>query len=130
MGAVFGKTKRNLLLSSDIVLLPTYLSETFPTIILESYKYGTPVVSYYFRGVKEIVIDGKTGVIIRRPSYIELAKTISKFITHRYMLRLMGLNALNYVNNFCTEYVIPQIIKLYIHEIYKAIKKGREYGFN
>jgi len=108
-----------LFLLSDIFLLPTYWHETFPTVVLEAYKYGTAVVSYYFKGIEDIVLHRVTGLIILRRDYRELTKTITEIVLNRSMIYQMGLNALEFVKKFCAERVVNKIVNLYVHELSK-----------
>ena len=109
--------KRDLFLLSDVFLLPTTWHEAFPTAVLEAYKYGTPVVSYYFRGIKDIILHRITGLIILKRDYRELTKMIIEIVSNRSKIYEMGLNALKFVRKFCAEHVVAKIVKLYIYEL-------------
>jgi len=113
VGKVIGNSKNNLLLVSDVLLFPTYLPETFPTVILEAYSFGTPVVAYSFRGVNEFVLHNVTGVVLLQRDYHILAKTIVEISKNLEILREFGLNALRYVRQFCERSVIPRIVHIY-----------------
>jgi len=119
IGKVSESIKRDLFLLSDVFLLPTHWHETFPTVVLEAYKYGTPVISYHFKGIKDIIVHRITGLIILKRDYRKLTKTIIEIISNKPMVYKMGLNALKFVKKFCAEDVVHQIIKLYIHELSK-----------
>ena len=51
-------------LSSDVVLTPSLIFDSFPTGNLEAALYKKPVVATCFGGSKEFVIDGKTGFVV------------------------------------------------------------------
>jgi len=123
IGKVVGHSKKDLILSADLLLLPSY-SETFPTVILETYKYGTPVLVYYFPGVSEIVKHGETGIALLKRDYRELAKKLIELSASRHTIYKMGLDALTFVKeNFCSEKVVKNIVKIYIHELVMNRKK-------
>jgi len=114
VGKVLGDLKRDLLLLSDLLLFPTYLNETFPTVILEAYKHGTPVIAYEFRGVDELILHEITGIILWQRDHRVLATTIAEISQDILYIRRLGLNSLSYVKSFCMENVITNIIYTYI----------------
>jgi len=114
VGKVYGDLKRDLLLLSDLLLFPTYLNETSPTVILEAYKYGTPVVSYPFRGIEELIRHEITGIILPQQDYRKLAKVIMDISLNRDEIYKMGLNALSNVKSFCSENAVNEITRIYI----------------
>ena len=48
----------------DILLLPSILPDSFPTVVLEAMQYGLPVVATAQGGAMEMMLDGETGVFI------------------------------------------------------------------
>ena len=56
------KKEMNLAYSaSDVTLVPSIYLDPFPTVVLESMCFGTPVIASVYSGAKEAVIDGVTG---------------------------------------------------------------------
>jgi len=113
VGKIIGNSKNNLLLVSNILLFPTYLPETFPTVVLEAYSFGIPVVAYSFRGINEFVLHNVTGIVLLQRDYHVLAKTIVEISKNVETHREFGLNALRYVSQFCERNVIPRIVHVY-----------------
>ncbi|MFD1144948.1 glycosyltransferase family 4 protein [Larkinella insperata] len=63
-GVKSGPEKVSAFKDSDLLLFPTfYESENFPTVIIEAFSYGLPVISTNWRGVKDQVINGHTGFL-------------------------------------------------------------------
>jgi glycosyltransferase involved in cell wall biosynthesis len=61
-----GPEKRDELLGGAYALLhPVYFEEPFGLSIVESYFCGTPVIAYKRGSMPELIIDGKTGSIVR-----------------------------------------------------------------
>jgi glycosyltransferase involved in cell wall biosynthesis len=60
-------------------LLFCALDEDFGMVPVEAMGYGTPVIALAEGGVKETVIDRKTGVTFEKPEVEELKKAIEKF---------------------------------------------------
>ncbi len=65
MGALSRDEVAEILLASDIFVFPSVV-EGFPNALIEAMGAGLPVVSTDFGGVKEIIEDGKNGVICKK----------------------------------------------------------------
>ncbi len=59
-----------ILASMDAVVLCSYTVESFPNSILEAMAAGKPVVVTDVGGLREIVVDGETGFVIK-PQVVE-----------------------------------------------------------
>jgi len=71
IGAVSHKDIPNYLNKLKLLVLPSY-SEGLPNIVLEAMACGTPVLSAPVGGTVDLIMDGKTGFILRgrSPDYI------------------------------------------------------------
>ncbi len=52
-------------LTKATYLMQTSLYEVYPTVVLESFLFGTPVISSNYFGVEELIKDFETGIIIK-----------------------------------------------------------------
>ncbi len=76
-GLVKGVKKQEILDKSGIFILPTYYhSEAQPLSILEAMSAGLVVISTNYRAISDMVINGKTGIIVSPKSPEELADAI------------------------------------------------------
>jgi len=67
----------NVLANYDVLLLPTfYPGEGYPGVIIEANSVGLPVISTHWLAIPELVIDGKTGLLVTPDNYPELARAI------------------------------------------------------
>ena len=66
-GIVTGETKRNLLLTSDIFVFPSY-NEGQPIALIEAMASGLPIITTDTGVIREMVIDGENGFIIDKQS--------------------------------------------------------------
>jgi glycosyltransferase involved in cell wall biosynthesis len=55
--------------------------DPFPMAPLEAMSMGLPVIGYYGGGLKEIIIEGKTGLFFYKPTPESLNATIQKMQT-------------------------------------------------
>ena len=59
-------------LSKATYLMQTSLFEVYPTVVLESFLFGTPVISSNYFGVEELIKDFETGIIIKGDKFDEI----------------------------------------------------------
>ena len=78
-GYVEGEEKSRLISNCRFVLLPYLSWESFGIVILEAYNYGKPVLTSGMGGSSELVIDGKTGIILENLNYDFVCQKINEF---------------------------------------------------
>ena len=98
-GHVSNDVKYDLLSRSHLVLVPS-LREGWGLIVTESNAMGTPVVAYDVNGLRDSVIDGRNGVLVKDKNPVSLANSALRILTDEYMLRKFSLNALEYSREF------------------------------
>lgn len=74
----------------DILVVPSIAFESFGMVILEAMKYKKPVICSDFGGMKEIVENGITGLVVPAGDVLSLAKAITKLLADADMRRQMG----------------------------------------
>ena len=74
----------------DLLVLPS-LSEGMPNVALEAMLFGKPVVATRVGGVPEVVLDGKTGILVDRANSQQLAHAIIKMFQNPDLLRSWGM---------------------------------------
>lgn len=78
VGEISDQEKWKLLSEATCFLFPSE-DEDFGILPVESMGVGTPVIAYNSGGVKETVIEGKTGIFFNKLSKQELISAIQKF---------------------------------------------------
>ncbi len=78
-GYVEGEEKSKLISNCRFVLLPFLSWESFGIVILEAYNYGKPVLTSGMGGSSELVVDGKTGIILENLNYDFVCQKINEF---------------------------------------------------
>jgi len=90
-GPVKGKAKKELLLSSDIFVFPTYYyAEGQPWVIIEAMSAGLPIITADMGCIKEMVIDGENGFIIEKQNPALIAEKIIYLTKNPEIRRKMG----------------------------------------
>lgn len=58
------KNKIYKLMDESTFLIQTSIFEVLPTVVLESFYFGTPIISSYYWGISELISDNKNGLIL------------------------------------------------------------------
>ncbi len=76
--------------SADVCVLPSLCFETFGMSNLEAMACKKPVVSSYFGGPKEVVVDGKTGYLVSPIKVKLMAKKITDLLKNPEKAKRFG----------------------------------------
>lgn len=100
---------------SNIVVLTSH-KEGLPRIVMEAMTYYKPVVATDVLGTRELVVNNKTGFLIKDGNYEELAFSLNCLISDESKRTEMGLNARKRIENKFTETIVANRID----EMYKS----------
>lgn len=78
-----------LITACDIGMLLSY-REGLPRNIMELMAYGKPVIGTNIRGIRDLVIDNKTGYLVEVNDYLELANKISRLKHDSSLMQVMS----------------------------------------
>ncbi|EJQ99688.1 glycosyltransferase family 4 protein [Bacillus cereus] len=81
--------------SSDLMVFPS-TTETFGNVVLETLACGTPVIGANSGGVKNIITDGKTGVLCEPKNEDSFLSSIYELLNNEEMRKQMSLDAHSY----------------------------------
>ncbi|XWX03402.1 glycosyltransferase family 4 protein [Aggregatilineales bacterium SYSU G02658] len=73
-----------------LVVTPSVIFDSFPTMNLEAMACGVPVVTTCFGGAQEAVIDGQTGFVVNPFNIDALAEAIERLLTDDALAARMG----------------------------------------
>ena len=82
-------TWRGIVGASDLFVLPS-LAEPFGLVVLEAMALGKPVIATAAGGPLEIVVSGRTGVLVRPSSPDAMAEAILKLAADPQLCQRMG----------------------------------------
>ena len=93
LGKKYGTDKIEVFKQTDIFAFPTFYSnECFPLVILESMQFGLPVVSTFEGGIPDLIVDGKTGFLVKQNDVNALADRLETLICNPDLRREIGAN--------------------------------------
>lgn len=95
-------------------ILPSACYDNFPNAILESYAFKKPVIATNIGSFKEIVDDGKTGLLFRYNDPIDLRDKVGRLFSDRKQTMLMGENGFKKLNDeFSKEIHLKKLTSLF-----------------
>lgn len=113
-GYVKGEMKKDLLLSSHIMLFPTYYGEGLPNSILEGMLYGMPVISRSIAGIPDAVINEENGYLSDSLQPTVFAGFLSTLVNDYELYQQMAIRNHNKaLNTFTAEKVRERILNIY-----------------
>lgn len=86
----FCKNIKEILNSSDIVVLPSYYREGIPKSLIEATAIGRPIITTDWTGCRETVDNGINGFLIPIKSPIQLAQKIEQLVLDPELRKKMG----------------------------------------
>ena len=104
----------SILSALDIFVL-TSLSEGLPIVVLEAFASSLPVVVSNTSGISEVVLNGKTGFLVKPKDIPAFAQSALKLLKDAHLREQIGLASFEYIskNNFTTKYMVNSIESIY-----------------
>jgi teichuronic acid biosynthesis glycosyltransferase TuaC len=113
VGRVEGTEKLWLLQNALCVVMPSRVWEAFPLVLIESFAAGKPVVGSDIPGIKDLIDDGKTGLLVPEESDEALANALGKIISQPQEAIRMGTNARRVAEYYSWDAIASRHISLY-----------------
>jgi len=113
-----GDRVAELLPAFDIFVM-TSRAEGIPTAILEAMACGIPVVSVDVGAIGEVVLDGKTGCLVKSVDSIVFAQAVEKLLENPLLRREMEQQSRQYA---VAQFSIAQCVRLHCLAYQKAMK--------
>ena len=112
LGLVQGEQKRDLLLSTDIMLFPSDHGEGMPNTIMEAMGSGMAVITTLMGGLKDFFIEGEMGQVLVKNTANELAEKIIRFEDRQYLEHVARNNHVYAAQYFYGDVVAKRIKKI------------------
>lgn len=112
-GPLYGRDKLEAFVDADVYVLPSRY-EIFGMTVLEAYACGKPVIASKVGGLKNLVVNGETGLLFEPGSIEQLTENIIYLLNDRDKAKKMGLKGKRFVEeNFAIEKVAVHLEKVY-----------------
>lgn len=108
-----------------MVVMPSMIPESFGLVGIEAMAFGKPVIAFDSGGIREWLVDGETGFLVKRGDVKGLADKISELLEDESVARKMGEKGKERVeNNYRKEKHLKRLITVY-EETIKNVEKTR-----
>lgn len=77
-----GRKKVEKFIESDVFLYPSYYSEGCPTVVIEALAGGCYIISTDVAALKEVIIDGTNGSIVKSKDPEDIYKQLKQFLAN------------------------------------------------
>ncbi|MCF6158419.1 MAG: glycosyltransferase family 1 protein [wastewater metagenome] len=109
----------------SIVVIPSMVPESFGLVGIEAMAAGKPVVAFDSGGIKEWLVNGETGFLVKRGDIRELTHRISQLLDDDLLTKKMGLECQKRVNErYRKEIHLKQLFTIYEEAIRKRKQEG------
>jgi len=95
-------------------------TETFGNVVLESLACGTPVIGANSGGVKNIITDGKTGVLCPPKDAYVFLSSIYSLLQNKEKLIQMGIAASSYAKSKSWDEIFRGLLNQYAEVLQHA----------
>lgn len=119
-GALSNIEKIKYLQNLDIFIQPSEW-EAFGISILEAMAVGLPVIASDLEGIPELVINGKTGVLVKPHNEKDLAQAIITLSKNEKLREKFGKNGRRRAFQFSIDKTVYQLEKIYLNILEKHI---------
>lgn len=124
LGKVSLQEKADAMAACDLFCMPS-TSEILPTVYLEAWSFGKPVIAGMAPGLQDLVEGHQAGVCSPQDP-VELAGTLSRVLSDAGLQSQFGANGRDLVNrNYSVKSVVGQLTALYESLIPGSIQKKR-----
>lgn len=107
---------------SDVFILPTYLTEGFPTVIAEAMGAGLPIVTTRIRGAADHLREGVNALFVSPRDPVTLSKTLRRLLTDPTLRAKMVQANREKVKEFAPQVVGQQYFDVLEHIVGKATR--------
>ena len=119
LGKVSNQEKADAMSACDVFCMPS-MSEILPTVYLEAWSYGKPVVGGYADGLPELIEDNHAGIAVPQRSD-DIATALLRIIQHPDLAQQMGRSGKELVE---TQYSVPAVVQQ-LRRLYHKVQQEK-----
>ncbi len=106
-----------LLNECDVLVCPSIWPEPFGRVVLDAYKHGMPVISTVSGGLRETVVNEKTGLQIDASDVVNLEKAMLRMIEDDALYITCCKGAMTKIREFSLERYLDRFIAVFTDEL-------------
>lgn len=119
VGQVMPSAVVDYLQQARMLVLPSYLGDGFPNVILEAMACGVPVVATRTAGIPDLIRHGETGFLHEPGDIQQIVSHIDRLMKNNRLWRSLGERSLEFVQAYSWDVITPQIEDLLLNVIYQ-----------
>jgi glycosyltransferase involved in cell wall biosynthesis len=114
-----GKNLEELYQNADVFVLPSIVddagyTEGLGTVLLEAANFAIPAVGTNVGGIRDIIIDGKTGLLVPQKDPWAISEAVKRLAEDRALCRELTENARKHLrDNFSWEVITEKFFEIY-----------------
>mgnify|MGYP001287654743 CR=1 FL=1 len=113
LGRVDDDEKSRVIREADVLCAPSLGGESFGMVLTEAFAQGTPVVASDIAGYRDVVRDGRDGILVPRGDAIALAETLRALALAPERLSAMGAAAAEHAERYAWPRVAGEVLGVY-----------------
>jgi glycosyltransferase involved in cell wall biosynthesis len=114
VGPLYSVDKLAAYVDSDLCVLPSRY-ETFPIALLEVYACSKPIVASNLQGLKELIVDGETGLLFEAGNFKQMAEKMAYLLNDNNKATEIGMKARGLVEErYSMDRVVDNLEELYM----------------
>jgi len=114
VGPLYSVDKLAAYVDSDLCVLPSRY-ETFPIALLEVYACSKPIVASNLQGLKELIVDGETGLLFEAGNFKQMAEKMAYLLNDNNKAAEIGMKARGLVKErYSIDRVVDNLEELYM----------------
>lgn len=114
MGALPAEMTKNYLTSASFSIAPSIAFDNNPLSVIESMALGRPVIGSNIGGIPELVINKKTGLLVKPGDSDQITKAIILLLSDPKTIQAYGQNARKLIEEQCAPKIhLDRLMKLY-----------------
>ena len=113
LGRVDDAEKTRVLREADVLCAPSLGGESFGMVLTEAFAQGTPVVASDIAGYRDVVRNGRDGILVPRGDAIALAETLRALALAPERRAAMGAAAAEHARRYSWPRVASEVLGVY-----------------
>jgi len=97
----------------DVLVVPSVWDEPLPTVVVEAFTHGVPVIGSRRGGIPELIEDGRTGLLFDPAQPGSLEAALGRFIDDPRLAYRMREHVLQKAQEFVSEKMLKEYCEIY-----------------